>query len=73
MIVKIRRSEAVRGMMARRKTQQITARIARTLLNVAVCRTFLRAVFFITTMHGDGFIDRSPQIPTADYRVGIGG
>jgi hypothetical protein len=66
MIVNIRRSEAVWGMMARRKTQQNTARINRTAHNGAFCRTFMWAVFFITTRHGDGYIDRSLQIATAD-------
>jgi hypothetical protein len=71
-MVEVSRSGAVRSMISRHKIQQNTARIARTIGNVAVCRTFVRSVFFITTRHGDGFIDRSPQIPTADYRVGIG-
>jgi hypothetical protein len=53
-------------MIQYRKTWQNTARIARTVLNVAVCRAFLRSVFFITTRHGDGYIDRSLQIATAD-------
>ena len=36
-----------------------TVRIARTIGNAAVCRTFMRSVFFITTTRGDGFIDRN--------------
>jgi hypothetical protein len=60
-------------MIQYRNTWQNTACIARTIGNAAVCRTFMRSVFFITTMHGEGFIDRSPQIPTADLAYGIGG
>jgi hypothetical protein len=33
----------------------------------------MRSVFFITTTHGDGCIDRSLQIATADLTYGIGG
>jgi hypothetical protein len=45
-------------MIQYRKTWQNTARIARTVLNVAVCRTFMRSLFFITTTRRDDFIDR---------------
>jgi hypothetical protein len=53
-------------MISRHKIQQNTARIDRTAHNGAFCRTFMRAVFFITTRHGDGYIDRRLQIATAD-------
>jgi hypothetical protein len=46
-------------MISRHKIQQNTARNDRTVLNVAVCRTFMRSVFFVTTTHRDGYIDRS--------------
>jgi hypothetical protein len=46
-------------MIFRHKIQQNTDRIARTVLNVAVCRTFMQSVFSITTTHRDGYIDRS--------------
>jgi hypothetical protein len=55
-----------RTMIQYRKTWQNTARIARTVFNVAVCRAFWRSVSFITTRHGDGYIDHSLQIATAD-------
>jgi hypothetical protein len=46
------------------RTSEYTDRIARTAMNVVICRTFVRSVFFITTRHGDGCIDRSLQIAT---------
>jgi hypothetical protein len=33
----------------------------------------MRSIFFITTTHEGGIIDRSLQIANTDYRVGIGG
>ncbi len=59
-------------MIQYRKTWQNTARIARIIDNMVICRTFVRSVFFITTTRGDGFIDRSPQIATADLMYGVG-
>jgi hypothetical protein len=52
-------------MIQYRKTWQNTARIARIIDNMAICRAFWRSVFFTTTTRGDGFIDRSLQIATA--------
>jgi hypothetical protein len=52
-------------MIQYRKSWQNTDRIARTAMNVPVCRTFLRAVFSIITRVG-GCIDRISQIATAD-------
>jgi hypothetical protein len=60
-------------MIQYRKTWQNTARIARIIVNAAVCRTFLRSVFFMITMHGDGFIARISQIATAGPTSEIGG
>ena len=48
-----------------RNVQQNTARNARIIDNMAICSTFMRSVFFITPRHGDGYIDRRLQIPTA--------
>ena len=53
-------------MIQYRKSWQNSARIARTIGNRAVCRTFMRSVLFITTTHEDGFIARNLQIATAD-------
>jgi hypothetical protein len=64
-MVEVGRSGAVRSMISRHKIQQNTDRIARTVLNVAVCRTFLRSVLATITARGDGFIARNPQIATA--------
>jgi hypothetical protein len=50
----------------RQRMVQSIARIARTARKVDICRTFGRSVFFITTTHEDGSIDRSLQIATAD-------
>jgi hypothetical protein len=52
-------------MIQSRKSWQNTARIARIIDNIVICRTFMRLVFCITTTHGDGYIDRNPQIATA--------
>jgi hypothetical protein len=46
-------------MISYHKIPQNAARIARTVFNVSICRTFMRSVSFITTTRGDGFIDRS--------------
>jgi hypothetical protein len=45
-------------MIQYRKSWQNSARIARTIGNAVVCRTFMRSVFFITTTRGDSFTDR---------------
>jgi hypothetical protein len=58
-------------MISRHKIQQNTARIARAVLNVAVCRTFLRSVFTVITRVGDS-IARISQVATADKHIGIG-
>jgi hypothetical protein len=47
-----------RRMISWRNVQQSTARIARTFDNMAICRTFMRSVFIITIMRGDGYIAR---------------
>jgi hypothetical protein len=41
------------------RTSRNTARTARIIDNMVICRTFWRSVFFITTTRGDGYIDRS--------------
>ena len=64
-MVEVSRSGAVRSMISWRNVQQSTDRIARTLINAPVCRTFLRSVFSIITRVG-GCIDRISQIATAD-------
>jgi hypothetical protein len=64
-MVEVSRSGAVRSIISWRNVQQNTDRIARSVVNVAICRTFVRSVFVMPTVRGDGFIDRSPQIPTA--------
>ena len=48
-----------RRMISYHKIPQNATRIARTVFNVSICRTFMRLVFFIITTRGDGFIDRS--------------
>jgi hypothetical protein len=46
-MVEVRRSGAVRSMISWRNVQQSTDRIARIVFNVAVCRSFLRAVWLL--------------------------
>jgi hypothetical protein len=46
-------------MISRHKIQQNTARDDRIIDNMVICRTFMRSVFFVTTTHRDGYIDRS--------------
>ncbi len=60
-------------MIQYRKTWQNTARIARIIDNMVICRTFVRSVFFITTTRGDGFIDRSRGYRPRTNAYGIGG
>ena len=45
-------------MISWRNVQQNTARNARIIDNMVICRTFMRLLFFLTTTHGDGYIDR---------------
>ena len=45
-------------MISWRNVQQNTARNARIIDNMVICRTFWRSVFFVTTTHGDGYIER---------------
>jgi hypothetical protein len=52
-------------MIQSRKTWQNSARIARTVLNVAVCRTFVRSVFTGIITRVGGSIARISQIATA--------
>jgi hypothetical protein len=47
-----------RTMIQYRKTWQNTARIDRIIDNMFICRTFMRSIFFVTTVHGDSYIDR---------------
>jgi hypothetical protein len=65
-MVEVSRSGAVRSMISWRNVQQSTDRIARTLINAPVCRTFLRSVFSIIITRVGGCIDRISQIATAD-------
>ena len=58
-------------MIQYRKRWQNTARIARTIGNAGVCRTFLRSVFIAIIARADGFIDRNPQIATAHRTIEI--
>jgi hypothetical protein len=58
-MVEVSRSGAIRSVISWRNVQQNTARNARPIGNAAVCRTFMRSVFFVSTTHGDGYIDRS--------------
>ena len=46
-------------MIQYRKTWQNTARIARIIDNMAICRTFMRSILHYAIDRGDGFIDRS--------------
>ncbi len=62
-----------RTMIQYRKTWQNTARIARIIDNMVICRTFVRSVFFITTTRGDGFIDRRRGYRPRTNAYGIGG
>ena len=48
-----------------RKTLQNTARIARTIGNAAVCRTFMRSVLTVIITCEGGSIARISQIATA--------
>ena len=70
-MVEVSRSGAVRNMISWRNVQQNTARNDRIIDNMVICGTFMRSVFFIAITRGDGYIDCSPQITTADERVGI--
>ena len=56
-MVEVSRSEAARRTISCRNVWRNTAR---TTGIAAVCRTFMRSIFFITVTHGDGFIERSP-------------
>ena len=60
-------------MIQSRKTWQSTARIARTVLNVAVCRTFMRSVLTVIITRVGGSIARISQIATACLTSEIGG
>jgi nicotinamide mononucleotide adenylyltransferase len=53
-------------MIQYRKTWQNTARIARIIDNVVVCRDFVRSVFTIIITRVRGSIARISQIATAD-------
>jgi hypothetical protein len=52
-------------MIQYRKSWQNTARIARIVGNVAICRCFMRSVPLPAIVRDGGFIDRSLKIPTA--------
>ena len=59
-MVRVRRiGSAARTMISQHITQLNTARSARITVNIAICRTFMRSVFFVTTTRGEDLIDRS--------------
>jgi hypothetical protein len=49
-----------------RNVRQHTARIARIIDNLVICRTFMRSVLTVIITRGDGFIARISQTATAD-------
>jgi hypothetical protein len=72
-MIEVSRSRTVRSMILRHKTQQNTARIARIIVNVAICRTFLRSVLTVIITRVGGSIARISQIATAGPTSEIGG
>jgi hypothetical protein len=64
-MVEVSRSGAVRSMISWRNVQQSTDRIARTIDNVVVCRTFLRSVLFPLSMLTEGYRPL-PYVPSAE-------
>jgi hypothetical protein len=60
-------------MISHHNTHQNTARIARTAVNVAVCRTFSRSVLTSISTRAVGFIARNPHIATAGPTSEMGG
>jgi hypothetical protein len=59
-------------MISWRNVQHNTARIARAIDNMVICRTFVRSPFTTIITRAGASIARILQIATADYRVGIG-
>jgi hypothetical protein len=53
------------GVSLARRTSQNIARIARTAVNVAICRTFSRAVLLLVIDRGGGFTAPLSRVPTA--------
>jgi hypothetical protein len=72
-MIEVSRSRTVRSMILRHKTQQNTARIDRIIVNVAICRTFLRSVLTVIITRVGGSIVRISQIATAGPTSEIGG
>jgi hypothetical protein len=58
-------------MISWRNVQHNTARIARAIDNMVICRTFVRSPFTTIITRAGASIARILQIATADYRVGI--
>ena len=52
-------------MISRHKIQQNTDRIARTVFNMFICRTFVRSVFTVTITRAGSSIARVSHIATA--------
>jgi hypothetical protein len=72
-IVELSRSGAVRSVVSWRNVHQNTARNARIIDNMVICRTFMRSVLTSIITRPDGYIARISQIATAGPTSEIGG